>query len=179
MGGLGIRLMLKCVDGIEYEHEGAKIALTKFKKPAEPEFAQEKELTPEEQVYKNTLWDEIEKTETKTPQPVGRAGVPEAQPASAGDVLPLEPPVSTRPEERMKRFEDRLSQFFIRDPREGLKILSGEDAAKEMEKGKKTDAAFEDADAELRINIPDYIKADDTVLPAPPADEDKDLDLDI
>jgi len=35
MGGLGIRLMLKCVDSLEYDNKGSKITLYKLKKPDE------------------------------------------------------------------------------------------------------------------------------------------------
>ena len=59
-GGLGIRLMLKCVDRIEYEHKGCRILLKKFKKPPTPEEKEESKLTAEEEDLKTHLMSQIE-----------------------------------------------------------------------------------------------------------------------
>ncbi len=161
MGGLGIRLMLKCVDKIEYEQEGSKILLTKFKRPLSPEDTEEKVLTKEEQVYKTTLWDEIENVKERLPERKGKLAerLEEAQ-------SNLEPPEDDksagRPEERVKRFEDRLSKFFFRDSREGLKAIAPEDLDKELDKSEEEGGGQEDTGDEFKINMPEHIQRDET-----------------
>lgn len=78
MGGLGIRLMLKCVDRLEYDNEGSKITLTKMKvkapveepavsapseqpaKPIAPEIVDAEKLTEAEAAYKEEVVKKIE-----------------------------------------------------------------------------------------------------------------------
>lgn len=173
MGGLGIRLMLKCVDKIEYEEKGSKIVLTKFKEPLEPEETDEKELTTEEQVYKTTLWDEIEKVEERLPERQGKLAerVSDEQQVPAQAQAAEEPGGTARPEDRIKRFEDRLSQFFLRDGGDGLRAVSGEELEHELEKRKEEKSELEpDSSGELQINMPEHIKTDDD----PPSDEERD-----
>jgi anti-sigma regulatory factor (Ser/Thr protein kinase) len=173
MGGLGIRLMLKCVDKIEYEQEGSKIVLTKFKKPLRPEDVEDKELTTEEQVYKTTLWDEIERTEERIPE--HHDELVERQ-AEVEAVSPVDKGAgAARPEDRIKRFEDRLSQFFVRDGRDGLKAVPAEDINAEMErqKGREEKSESELSD-DLQINMPEHIQTDDR---PPPDDNNLDLEL--
>ncbi|GEM_PF-991956 len=75
MGGLGIRLMLKCVDRLEYDNKGSKITLTKMKakvpaeKPSVPAHApkkggeeEEEKLTEAEAAYKKEVVKKIEET---------------------------------------------------------------------------------------------------------------------
>jgi anti-sigma regulatory factor (Ser/Thr protein kinase) len=176
MGGLGIRLMLKCVDKIEYEREGSKIVLSKFKEPLQPEEVEEKKLTAEEQIYKTTLWDEIEKAEERLPERIGklaeREGQAELEPPP--DIAAIDEGTSaTRPEDRIKRFEERLSQFFIRDGGEGLKAVSPQDVVREEETPENEEKAEPESGNDLQINMPDHIRADDS----PPDDDNLDLEL--
>jgi len=71
IGGLGIRLMLKCVDRLEYDNKGSKITLTKMKTkvptgktftpaPA-PEEGAEERLTEAEATYRKDVDEKIEK----------------------------------------------------------------------------------------------------------------------
>lgn len=161
MGGLGIRLMLKCVDKIEYEQEGSKILLTKFKQPLLPEDTDEKELTEEEQVYKTTLWDEIEGAKERLPERRGKLAE-RLEEAQASLEPPEEGTATGRPEERIKRFEDRLSQFFFRDSREGLKAVSPEELGGEAGQDADAKKAQEDTSDEFKINLPDHIQRDET-----------------
>ena len=69
MGGLGIRLMLKCVDRLEYDNKGSKITLTKMKakvpirKAAPKEEPEEEEkLTEAEAAYKKEVVKKIEES---------------------------------------------------------------------------------------------------------------------
>ena len=118
MGGLGIRLMLKCVDRIEYEMGGSKIVLTKYKQPLPKEEARQKKLTGEEEVYRRTLWEEMKllepgrEREAAREQPVGAEG--ERKPSTL-------PQADDRPVERLHRFQDRLSSFFPTDARDQLR----------------------------------------------------------
>lgn len=172
MGGLGIRLMLKCADKIEYEHEGAKITLSKFKKPLEPEEMKEKMLTKEEQIYKTTLWDEIQKAEKEMhhAHKDGDAHAPrEKREADAEDS-------AARPAERVKHFEDRLSQFFLLDSRDGLKGFTAEQIDKELKRqeGEQKEEAKSDSGDDLQVNLPDHIPPDEQDS----TEKDK-LDLDL
>lgn len=54
-GGLGIRLMLKCVELIEYENSGCRIVMTKHKRPLTPEELEESKLTSEEEELKTSI----------------------------------------------------------------------------------------------------------------------------
>lgn len=166
MGGLGIRLMLKCVDKIEYEQEGSKIVLTKFKQPLSPEDSDEKELTKEEQVYKTTLWDEIESVKERLPERKGKLAERLAE--AEAELEPPEPEEGTstgRPEERIKRFEDRLSQFFFRDSREGLKAVAPEDLEKETGESEQESRNDDDTGDEFKINMPEHIQRDEAPAP--------------
>lgn len=116
MGGLGIRLMLKCVDRIQYEMEGSKIVLTKYKQLLPKEEAQQKPLTGEEDVYRRTLWEEMELLEQK-----GEQELAAAQPPGAEEELPSTlSQADDRPVRRLHRFHDRLSLFFPMDMDEQL-----------------------------------------------------------
>jgi anti-sigma regulatory factor (Ser/Thr protein kinase) len=168
MGGLGIRLMLKCVDKIEYEQEGSKILLTKFKQPLAPEETEEKELTQEEQVYKTTLWDEIESVKERLPERKGKLAERLAEAEVEASLEPPEPEEGTstgRPEERIKRFEDRLSQFFFRDSRDGLKAVAPEDLDKEAGEEAQEGQNQEDTSDEFKINMPEHIQRDESLAP--------------
>jgi len=167
MGGLGIRLMLKCVDKIGYEQEGSKIVLTKLKEPVESDVTDEKELTTVERAYKTALWDEIAKTGEKLPERQGKiaerlSGEPEEQLQEGG---------SARPEGRIKNFEDRLSKFFMSDGGDGLREVSGQELAGAKEGAESPKSETEpDSSGELQINVPDHIKTDK------PEDTDKNGD---
>ncbi len=176
LGGLGIRLMLKCVDKVAYEEEGAKIVLTKFKQPLEPEEVEDKELTTAEEVYKNTLWDEIQKTGEKVPERQGKLAQRMAQEQAQAESAPESDEFSAaRPEERVKRFEDRLSQFFMHDGREGLKAASDEDMERQLSEPKsQKEQELEPDSSELQINMPEHIQTDES---QPPDKDDMDLDL--
>jgi anti-sigma regulatory factor (Ser/Thr protein kinase) len=163
MGGLGIRLMLKCVDKIEYEQEGSKIVLTKFKQPVEVEEPEDKELTTEEKVYRTTLWDEMAKAEKDKPS--------EMEDKPARQKTQEEPPAqekaeegaddaAARPHERVRRFEDRLSQFFLLDGRDGLKSVSGKELDEELKKHRGKEASESESSDDLQINMPDHIQTE-------------------
>lgn len=70
MGGLGIRLMLKCVDRLEYDNKGSKITLTKMRREAAMLTAlevedivsvveEEEEFTEREKAYRDELVQRI------------------------------------------------------------------------------------------------------------------------
>jgi hypothetical protein len=128
MGGLGIRLMLKCVDKIGYEMQGSKIVLTKFKRALPKEEALQKKLTGEEEIYKRTLWEEM-----KLLEPEG-----ERQPAQKQTAAPEEeqempltlPQADDRPLERLYRFHNRLSSLFPIEVEEELRTPRFREAEK-------------------------------------------------
>jgi anti-sigma regulatory factor (Ser/Thr protein kinase) len=132
MGGLGIRLMLKCVDKIEYEMGGSKIVLTKYKQPLAKEEARHKRLTGDEEVYKRTLWEEIKLLEPKEGQETAREQPLTAQEERKPSTLPQ---ADDRPLQRLHRFQNCLSSFFTEDElrleseieteREGEDLLEG------------------------------------------------------
>lgn len=87
MGGLGIRLMLKCVDRLEYDNRGSKITLYKRKSlkeepSAEPREREEEELTEAEKEYKKEVVEKIQST----------------RPSDMGTLV--------------EKYKDRISHFF-------------------------------------------------------------------
>jgi anti-sigma regulatory factor (Ser/Thr protein kinase) len=59
-GGLGIKLMQKCVDRIDYELNGCRVILTRNKRPLTPEERAETEFSPEEEEMKTSILQSIE-----------------------------------------------------------------------------------------------------------------------
>jgi pSer/pThr/pTyr-binding forkhead associated (FHA) protein len=111
MGGLGVRLMLKCADRIEYEMGGSRIVLTKFKKAPAKKEPKQKRLTREEEVYKQTLWEELK---LLGPERFGsREEITDRQ--REEEEAGILPQADDRPVDRLRRFQERISAFFLND----------------------------------------------------------------
>jgi serine/threonine-protein kinase RsbW len=73
-GGLGIRLMQKCVDMIEYEEGGRRMLMTKYKRVPTPEEKEETVLTKDETVFMSDMLSKIQSSKINFMEDISFSG---------------------------------------------------------------------------------------------------------